>query len=185
MGADPAAGRLCSQGASLRQTGSLALDRARPSLLPTSLHFLSPTLLVAGTIRGHVSLFRLAPPSSPSPPAPPSSGADEPLTAHAAAVSGSATGRGSEIGRLEKIHEDAVNRIRVVQETATTAGEESWTVESIGRDGASCLLQVKVMPGDGGESGPALTMVDRRKLTRGSLEEVSHSCAGLLLGRGC
>lgn len=89
------------------------------------------------------------------------------------------------MGRLEKVHEDAVNRIRVVQETAATAGDESWTVESIGRDGASCLLQVKAMLGDGGESGPALTMVDRRKLTRGSLEEVSHSCAGLLLGRGC
>ncbi|GAA5971549.1 hypothetical protein JCM8115_000809 [Rhodotorula mucilaginosa] len=131
----------------LRETASLQLDRSRPSLLPTTICFLSPDLFLVGSIRGHLSLF------------------------HALCDgSGSATtsARLHEIARLEKVHEDTINRIHIRHRESSASAD--WTAETVARDGASCLVEVRV-PASSSET-PSLRMVDRRQLTKGWLEDI-------------
>ena len=140
----------------LRETASLQLDRSRPSLLPTAICFLSPHVFLVGSIRGHLSLFQVRDCSG----------------------SGSATVSTSlhEIARLEKVHDDTINRIYIRRRQSSTSAD--WTVETVARDGASCLLEV-----DASET-PSLRMVDRRQLTKGWLEDVGF-CLTAAAGSRC
>lgn len=126
----------------LRDTASLELDRSRPSLLPTAISFLSPNIFLVGSIRGHLSLFQTF--SSTGLP-----------TASAGL---------REIARLEKVHDDTINRIHIRHRRTFASAE--WTVETVARDGASCLLEVNA------SETPSLRLVDRRQLTKGWLEDV-------------
>lgn len=147
----PRSSVLSQESPMLRETASLELDRSRPSLLPTAICFLSPNVFLVGSIRGHLSLFQ--------------------------ACDGSGCGSATtstglhEIARLEKVHDDTINRIHVRYRPSLTSA--NWTVETVARDGASCLLEVRV-PASSSET-PSLRLVDRRQLTKGWLEDVGSS----------
>ncbi|GAA5993329.1 hypothetical protein JCM10908_001432 [Rhodotorula pacifica] len=140
------------QDSPLRQLASFELDRSRPSLLPTCLHFLSPALFLVGSIRGHLSLFRIT--------------TDTGGGGNDAAV--------VEIARLERVHSDTINRVVVRQDgegAPSSSSSRRWLVETVARDGASCLLEI-LAPAAPGSRSASIRLVDRRQVTKGWLEEI-------------
>lgn len=139
-----------SQTHSVRHLSQLQLDKGRPSLMPTALRFLTPSLLIVGTARGHLCLFNLAP---------------NPVGTSTFANQSTLL----EVARLEKVHGDTINRITIrAGEGSRRALPGSWTIETVARDGASCLCRISVP-----DAGTAtIEQASRRQLTKGWLEEV-------------
>ncbi|BGP49259.1 WD repeat-containing protein 6 [Rhodotorula kratochvilovae] len=68
----------------------------------------------------------------------------------------------------ERAHEDGIAHLAAC---ATDRARGEWTVASVGRDGARCVLHVEV---DEARGAARMELQDRRVLSKGSLEEIVH-----------
>ncbi|BGP17309.1 WD repeat-containing protein 6 [Rhodosporidiobolus nylandii] len=133
---------------------SLALDRSHPA--PTSIAFLSPTLLLVGLASGGVELYSL-----------PSSGASTSHNDPPPLVP---------LASLERVHADGVSDIAVVAAplsvTPSSGGEQLWELQTVGRDGKRCSLDVALRSGEAGEQEGRIEKVDERALAKGVVEKI-------------
>ncbi|GAA5917109.1 hypothetical protein JCM6882_009349 [Rhodosporidiobolus microsporus] len=135
------------------------------TLAPTALSFLTPSLFLVGFADGGVSLFSLPLPSSSS--SSPSSPASSP------SLQLPPPGQLVLCAHLAGVHADGVTDFAVRRRGAAEGGGEGgkWDVETVGRDGARCVLGVRA--GAGGEGGLAvMEKVDERAVVKGSIERI-------------